>query len=151
MRTLRLAPALSACHTPPMRILLILALLLPSSTLAQARADSERYQNNHMSPQSQQAQRAHQWSQNTPRTADFCDRYARDVSRPSGHNTTANLARNLGYIGTRDGKQADALGMIGGAISGNPQAQQTPQQVQNLYQLHYRDCLEGKTLRPSPQ
>ncbi|MFY0618021.1 hypothetical protein [Shimia sp.] len=134
------------------------ALLLPATAEAQARADSERYQNNHMSPQSQQARPQkrqtpdlQQWPQDQARTELFCDQYARAATgmrgTVQGSRTGTNLGQSAGYIGTRDRKQAEAFGMIGGALgSAAGEAQD-----QNVYDYHFGDCMSGGRLATTPR
>ncbi|MBO9479193.1 hypothetical protein J7382_16735 [Shimia sp. R11_0] len=137
-----------------MRLILILALMLPTSVLAQARADSERYQNNHLShPASPKRQTPdlHQWPQDQPRTEIFCDQYARAASgmrgTEQGSRTGTNLGEGLGYIGTRDRKQAEAFGMIGAAIGSEAGAAQD----QQFYDYHFGECMAGERLVTTPR
>lgn len=138
---------------------LILALLLPADdATAQARKDSARHQNNFMSPESQQARPQkrqtpdlHQWPQKQPRTELFCDQYARAATgmrgTVQGSRTGTNLGQGAGYIGTRDRKQAEAFGMIGGVIgsaAGEAQDQQ-------FYQFHFNECMSGGRLVTTPK
>ncbi|GAA6179165.1 hypothetical protein NBRC116594_06030 [Shimia sp. NS0008-38b] len=138
---------------------ILVALLLPATdATAQARADSERYQNNHMSPQSQQARPQkrqtpdlQQWPQDQQRTELFCDQYARAATgmrgTVQGSRTGTNLGQGAGYIGTRDRKQAEAFGMIGGALgSAAGEAQD-----QNFYDYHFGDCTSGGRLATTPR
>ncbi|SMP12981.1 hypothetical protein [Shimia sagamensis] len=138
---------------------LILILFLPATdTLAQARKDSARHQNNFMSPESQQARPQkrqtpdlHQWPQTQQRTQLFCDQYARAATgmrgTDQGSRTGTSLGQGAGYIGTRDRTQAEAFGMIGGAIgsaAGNAQDQQ-------FYQFHFHECMNGGRLVTTPR
>ena len=140
---------------------LTLILLLPATdAAAQARKDSARHQNNFMSPESQQRSNqpslntnkgTHQWGQKQPRTELFCDQYARAATgmrgTVQGSRTGTNLGQGAGYIGTRDRKQAEAFGMIGGAIgSAAGEAQD-----QKFYQFHFTECMSGGRLVTTPK
>ena len=137
-----------------MRLILLLALLLPTSALAQARADSERYQNNHLSqpaaPKSPTSD-LYQWPQDEPRTEIFCDQYARAATgmrgTEQGSRTGTNLGQGLGYIGTRDRKQAEAFGMIGATLG----ASEGRAQDQEFYNYHFQECRAGGRLVPTPK
>ncbi len=138
---------------------LILALLLPASEAdAQARKDSARHQNNFMSPQSQQTGRQktqtpdlQQWPQDQARTQLFCDQYARAATgmrgTQQGSRTGTSLGQGAGYIGTRDRKQAEAFGMIGGAVGSSAGEAQD----QQFYQFHLHQCLSGGRLVTTPR
>ncbi len=139
-------------HTLP-HLVLILTLLLPATqATAQARADSERYQNNHMSqphkPRRQTPQ-TQQWPQDQPRTQLFCDQYARAASgqrgATQGSQTGTELGQGLGYIGTRDKKQAEAFGMIGGAVG----ASAGTEMDQQFIAFHFDACMRGDRLGPT--
>jgi hypothetical protein len=137
-----------------MRLILLLALILPTSALAQARADSERYQNNHLShpaPAKRQTPELHQWPQDEPRTEIFCDQYARAATgmrgTHQGSRTGTNLGQGLGYIGTRDRTQAEAFGMIGATLG----ASEGRAQDQAFYSFHFQECRAGKRLAATPK
>ncbi|KPA22174.1 hypothetical protein shim_16210 [Shimia sp. SK013] len=139
-----------------MRLLaLILALLLPATdAFAQARKDSVRHQNNHLSVplnKPRQAPTPRQWPQNQPRTQLFCDQYARaaasDGGRIQGAQTGVTFGEQTGYVATRDRKQAEALGMIGGTIGSAAGAQVD----RNFYNFHLRECLNGGRLITTPK
>ncbi len=137
-----------------MHLILLLALLLPTTALAQARADSERYQNNHLShpaPAKRQTPDLHQWPQNEPRTEIFCDQYARAATgmrgTEQGSRTGTNLGQGLGYIGTRDRDQAEAFGMIGAAIGSSAGRAQD----QEFYNYHFQECRAGGRLVATPK
>lgn len=139
---------------------LILALLLPATdAFAQARKDSARHQNNHMSPQSQQANRSplspnrgrQQWPQDQQRTQLFCDQYARAAAgmrgRTQGGQTGTQLGYGLGYIGTRDHRDALGTAVIGGAIGSAAGAAQD----QKFYDFHFGECMSGGRLVTTPK
>ncbi len=134
---------------------LILALLLPATdTFAQARKDSVRHQNNHLSVQPNQRRQApnpRQWPQDQKRTQTFCDQYARAAASNAGNIQGSNAGKSFGeqtgYLFTRDKKQAEALGMIGGAI-GSAAGTRSDQQ---FYQFHLHQCLSGGKLITTPK
>lgn len=134
---------------------LLLALLLPATdALAQARKDSARHQNNHLSVQpnrSRQAPNPRQWPQDQQRTQAFCDQYARAAASNAGNvqgsQTGRTFGEQTGYLVTRDKKQAKALGMIGAAI-GSASGTQVDTQ---FYQFHLHQCLSGGKLITTPK
>lgn len=134
---------------------LILALLIPATdTFAQARKDSVRHQNNHLSVppnRSRQAPNPRQWPQDEQRTQVFCDQYARAAASNAGNiqgsQTGKTFGEQTGYIATRDKKQAEALGMVGAAI-GSAAGKRDDQQ---FYQFHLHQCLSGGKLITTPK
>lgn len=140
---------------------IILTLLLPAmDATAQARKDSARHQNNFMSPESQQRSNqpslntnkgSHQWGQKQPRTELFCDQYARAAAgmrgRVQGGQTGTQLGYGLGYIGTRDHRDALGTAIIGGAIGSAAGAAQD----QKFYDFHFSECMNGGRLVTTPK
>jgi hypothetical protein len=127
-----------------MRTLALFVLLLPLAAQAQNRADSERFQqlpHNQTQPQ--------QWPQDQARTPLFCDQYARAAAgqggRTQGSDAGTTFGKQTGYIATRDRKQAEALGMVGGALGSAAGAERDTQ----LYDFHYGECLNGARLIPT--
>ncbi len=124
-----------------MRLLALLLCLLPLAAEAQNRADSERFQqlpHNQTQPQ--------QWPQDQTRTPLFCDQYARAAAgqggRTQGSDAGTTFGRQTGYIATRDRKQAEGLGIVGGTIGTSTGAARDRQ----LYDFHYGECLNGGRL-----
>ncbi|MGR3713105.1 MAG: hypothetical protein ACU0A6_08300 [Shimia sp.] len=138
-----------------MRALILLALMLPApDALAQARKDSARHQNNHLSVplnKPRQAPTPRQWPQSQQRTQLFCDQYATaaasDAGRTQGSATGNTFGAQTGYIATRDRKQAEALGMVGGTL-GTAKGAQIDRQ---FYEFHFRECINGGRLITTPK
>ncbi|MEP2534059.1 hypothetical protein [Shimia sp.] len=135
----------------PMRTLALFLCLIPLTALAQSRADSARHQAlPHNQQQSSQPGLQH-WPQDMERTQIFCDQYARAAGGTNGRNTgsqTGNtFGRATGYAVTRDEKQAEGLGIIGGAV-GSAQGAKTDKQFQSF---HFNECMAGKRLIATPK
>lgn len=124
-----------------MRSLALLFLLLPLAAQAQNRSDSKRFQ---QLPHNQTQPR--QWPQDQARTPLFCDQCARAAAgqggRTQGSQTGSTFGKQTGYAVTRDTRQAEGLGIVGGAIGTSTGAARDRQ----LYDFHYDECLNGGRL-----